>query len=61
MQMIIFVSNRNKVRYYTCSHATQEKLEATLPGNVGEGMVQSDPLDEIKEESMPHPEEEKKG
>ncbi|GMN66233.1 hypothetical protein TIFTF001_035301 [Ficus carica] len=40
--------------------AILEKLEATLQGNVGEGMVQSDPLDEIKEESMPHPEKGKK-
>ena len=43
----------------TCCHAMQEKLEATLPGNVGEGMVQSDPLDEINDDSMPVPEEEK--
>ncbi|GMN58465.1 hypothetical protein TIFTF001_027553 [Ficus carica] len=40
--------------------SNKEKLEATLEGNVGEGMVQSDPLDKIKEESMPHPEKEKK-
>ncbi|GMN60739.1 hypothetical protein TIFTF001_029838 [Ficus carica] len=38
----------------------KEKLEETLEGNVGEGMVQSDPFDEIKEESMPHLEKEKK-
>ena len=41
----------------TCCESTQEKLEATLQG---EGMVQSDPLDEIKEESMSHPEKGKK-
>ncbi|GMN34951.1 hypothetical protein TIFTF001_044963, partial [Ficus carica] len=44
----------------TCCESTQEKLEATLQGNAREGMVQSDPLDEIKEESMPHPEKGKK-
>ena len=59
MQMIIFVSNRNKVRYCTCSHATQEELKATLPGNVGEGMLQADPVNEINDDSMPVPEEEK--
>ena len=58
MQMIIFVSNRNKVRYYTCSHATQEELEAPLLGNVGKGMLQADPVDEIKDNSMPVQEEE---
>ncbi|GMN71007.1 hypothetical protein TIFTF001_053336, partial [Ficus carica] len=40
--------------------SNKEKLEATLQGNMGEGMVQSDPLDEINEESMPHPEKGKK-
>ena len=58
MHKIIFVSNRNKVRYYTCSHATQEELEATLPENVGEEMLQADPVDKINNDSMPVPEEE---
>ena len=39
----------------TCCESTQEKLEATYQGHVGEGMVQSTPRDEIKEESMHQP------
>ena len=44
----------------TYCESTQEKLEATFQGNVGEGMVHTDPLDKIKRESMPHPKKEKK-
>ena len=39
----------------TCCESTQEKLEETYQGNVGEGMVQSTPRDQIKEESMRQP------
>ena len=44
----------------TCYESTQEKLEETLEGNVGEEMVQFDPFDKIKEESMLDPGKEKK-